>query len=189
MDRILVFASGSSDGGGSGFEHLLLSDANVVGVICNHPNGGVKRIADKWDIPFILMEEDFSPEHYQQVVSGIDFDLIVLWGWMKLVKGITHLPILNTHPGPLPEFGGKGMYGIHVHQAVLDAGLEESAITIHWADPRYDHGKTIAVIPVPILQGDTAETLQQRAKETEWEHYPKVIKEVLQNLATLKASQ
>lgn len=184
MNKILVFASGTKDSGGSGLEHLIRSGANIIGVVCNHPNGGVKRVADLHNIPFILMKEPYTPEHYQQVTSELDFDLIVLWGWLKLISGITHLPILNVHPGPLPGFGGKGMYGHHVHKAVLQAGLTESAVNFHWVDPIFDHGQIIATIPVAILPEDNAKTLEERVKATEREHYPKVIAQVLRHLKT-----
>jgi phosphoribosylglycinamide formyltransferase-1 len=87
--------------------------------------------------------------------------------------------ILNIHPGPLPRFGGQGMYGRAVHEAVLLAGVAESGATVHLVDSEYDHGKTLAFEPVPVLQGDTTDTLQKRVYEAEMRLYPRALKEFL----------
>ena len=100
-----------------------------------------------------------------------DADLVLLAGYMRLLGPATlaryHKRVLNSHPALLPKFGGKGMYGSHVHQAVLDAGETVTGVTIHYVDEQYDHGKTLAQCQVPVLPDDTLETLEERVKERE----------------------
>ena len=96
---------------------------------------------------------------------------MLLTGYMRLLGPITlaryHNRVLNSHPALLPKFGGKGMYGSHVHQAVLEAGEEVTGVTIHYVDEQYDHGEPLAQCEVPVLSGDTLETLEERVKERE----------------------
>ncbi len=110
-------------------------------------------------------------------------ELIVLSGYLRRLGPATLKAyagrILNIHPGPLPDFGGEGMYGRRVHQAVIDAGLAETAIVIHLVDGEYDHGPEIARRAAPILPGDTAEDLEARVKALE----PAFFVEILQRLA------
>ena len=96
---------------------------------------------------------------------------MLLTGYMRLLGPITlaryHNRVLNSHPALLPKFGGKGMHGSHVHQAVLEAGEEVTGVTIHYVDEQYDHGETLAQCEVPVLSRDTLETLEERVKERE----------------------
>jgi phosphoribosylglycinamide formyltransferase-1 len=87
--------------------------------------------------------------------------------------------ILNIHPGLLPAFGGAGMYGMHVHRAVLAAGVTESGCTVHLVDNLYDHGRVLAQARVPVLPGDTPETLQQRVYAQEMALFPRALEEYL----------
>lgn len=146
--KALVFASGSKDGGGSGFLHLILNVAvnnlpiEIVGVVCNHPNGGVRAIADRHNVKFYLLES-FTEKDYQAVVAESEARWFLLSGWLKFVLGLDPVRTINIHPGPLPQFGGEGMYGHHVHEAVLRAGLEYTAVTMHYVTPSgYDRGPT-----------------------------------------------
>jgi phosphoribosylglycinamide formyltransferase-1 len=98
-------------------------------------------------------------------------DLVVLAGFLRKIGPRTLEAfkgrIINTHPAPLPRFGGQGMYGEHVHQAVLDAGVPESAATVHWADAEYDTGSVIAVERVPVLAADDVPSLRARVQAVE----------------------
>ncbi len=98
-------------------------------------------------------------------------DLVLLAGYMKLLGGATLARyrgrVLNSHPALLPKFGGKGMYGSRVHQAVLDAGERVTGVTIHQVDERYDHGKTLAQCRVKVCAGDTLADLEERVKRRE----------------------
>jgi len=110
-------------------------------------------------------------------------DLVVSAGWAKLLvipdkwKG----KVINIHPSLLPKYGGKGMYGLHVHRAVLDAGEKVSGCTVHWMDDKYDHGPIIAQKEVPVLEGDTPESLQERVKAAERILYPQVLAQVVES--------
>lgn len=110
-------------------------------------------------------------------------ELILLSGYLRRLGprtlGRYAGRILNIHPGPLPEFGGEGMYGLHVHAAVLQAGAPESGICVHVVDEEYDHGPVLARRSVPVQRGDTPESLQRRVKALE----PGFFVETLQRLA------
>jgi phosphoribosylglycinamide formyltransferase-1 len=108
-------------------------------------------------------------------------DVVVLAGWLRLIdpRVLAAYPnrVVNIHPGPLPRFGGHGMYGIHVHEAVLAAGVPVSGPTVHLVDERYDEGPVLAHEVVDVLPDDTPETLQQRVLRAEHALYWKVIRE------------
>jgi len=108
-------------------------------------------------------------------------DIICLCGFLKklVVPGAWVGRILNIHPGPLPRFGGRGMYGRAVHEAVIASGVAETGPTIHIVDNEYDHGKTLAFEPVPVLPGDTPDTLQKRVYEAEMRLYPRALQDFL----------
>lgn len=122
--RILVFASGEKKGGGSGFLELVefsrteppvLDDAEIVTVISNIADGGVAQKAENVKIPFYHWAGPFTAEGYRRWVKDLYADFVMLSGWLKLVQGLDPRKTVNIHPGPLPEFGGPGMYGHFVH--------------------------------------------------------------------------
>jgi len=98
----------------------------------------------------------------------------------QLIKAYQN-KIINIHPALLPKYGGKGMYGHFVHEAVIKAEEKESGITIHFVDELYDHGKYILQVKCPVLPGDTPEILAQRIHQLEYEYFPKMIEEVIKN--------
>ncbi len=110
-------------------------------------------------------------------------DIIVLAGFLKLLPADfirnTDVPIVNIHPALLPKHGGQGMYGAHVHEAVIAEGDSHSGITIHHVNEKYDDGKIILQVSLPIAPGETPESLAQKIHELEYEHYPKVIEDLL----------
>lgn len=118
-------------------------------------------------------------------LQGHGIDLVVLAGYMK--KAGTVLlhsfagRIINIHPALLPKFGGEGMYGMRVHEAVIAAGERESGVTVHLVDNKYDHGQVLSQVKVPVLPGDTPETLQKRVLEREHEILPRTIQELAEN--------
>lgn len=183
--RILVFASGSKDGGGSGFQELVefsrtippVFDAEIVGVVSSHAEGGVWQKAKKLDISFYYWPGPFTANGYEYYVEMFKNDYVMLSGWLKLVHGLNPARTINIHPGPLPEFGGPCMYGHHVHEAVIKAfhkkEITQSAVTMHFVDEKYDHGPIIFQLPVLIRSDDTPETLAQRVNEKEraWQSY------------------
>jgi phosphoribosylglycinamide formyltransferase-1 len=179
--NLLIFASGTKTGGGSGFEKLVearnagILKANLVGVVSNHENGGVAERAKRLGVPFIHFAGPFTAEEYQRIVSESGADFVALSGWLKLVSGLDPRTTFNIHPGPLPLFGGAGMYGHHVHEAVMRAyqngEVTHSAVSMHFVTERYDEGPLFFEAGVEILPTDTASTLGQRvnAKEHEWQ--------------------
>ncbi|NWG01460.1 MAG: hypothetical protein HXY44_01230 [Syntrophaceae bacterium] len=184
--RILVFASGDAQGGGSGFQELVefsrtnppVLNAQIVGVISNHPYGGVRKRADALQIPFEYWPGPFDAEGYRSFVEKYRVDFVMCSGWLKFVRGLDPAQTVNIHPGPLPRFGGPGMYGHYVHEAVMAAfhrgEIIQSAVTMHFVDETaYDHGPIIFQMPVLIRPDDDAETLAKRVNEKEraWQSY------------------
>jgi phosphoribosylglycinamide formyltransferase-1 len=138
----------------------------------------------------IEKERFFRSDAYIPELHHYAIDLIVLAGFLwkipdPLIRAFPNR-IINIHPALLPKYGGKGMFGEHVHQAVLDTKEKESGITIHFVDEHYDNGDIIFQAKCLIHPGDTAQTLATRVHELEHAHYPRVIGEVLSNLPERK---
>jgi len=180
--KVLVFASGSKGGGGSGFANLVKKSKEndlpfeVVAVVSNHSEGGVKKRADELSVPFFHFEKPFTAERYHEIVAKHSPDVIALSGWLKLVTGLPADKTINIHPGPLPRFGGAGMYGHFVHEAVIEAfkkgEVTHSAVTMHFVTENYDEGPVFFTCAVPIFEGDTAVDLATRALEAEHKWQP-----------------
>ena len=183
--RLIVFASGTKDGGGSGSQVLDENrdvgnlEADIVAFVSNHENGGTRKRADALKVPFRYFPGPWTVEEYQKIVREYNAQWIALSGWLKPVKGLSQKRTINIHPGPLPRFGGKGMYGVHVHEAVLEAfqkgEVSHTEVTMHFVTEKYDEGPVFLRYPVAINKNDTAETLATRVNEVE---------HVLQPLAT-----
>jgi phosphoribosylglycinamide formyltransferase-1 len=125
--------------------------AEIIGVVSHIEHGGVRERADRLGIPFIYFPAPHTAERYQEIVKDADF--IALSGWMRLVAGLDPRVTFNIHPGPLPEFGGKGLYGNFVHEAVLKAYREgritSSAVSMHFVTPEFDEGPVFFRYPRP----------------------------------------
>ena len=175
--KIIVFASGGSKGGGSGFQKLVeglltgILSAKIVAVVSNHANGGVKKIADNFGIKFVHFSGPWEAGEYQQIVEKYNPDLIALSGWIKHAKGLDPKKTINIHPGPLPEFGGQGMFGHHVHEAVLKAYSQKkilfSAVTMHFVTEQYDMGPIIFSYPVHIGKDYDADKIADEVNKIE----------------------
>lgn len=177
--RILVFASGDKEGGGSGFQEMVefsrttpaVLDAEIVGVITNHPLGGVVKKAVALDIEHRYFNGPYTAENYQLFLAFFKPDYVMLSGWLKMVSGLCPKRTINIHPGPLPDFGGPGRYGHFVHEAVMKAckkgEIKQSAVTMHFVNSEYDRGPIIAQLPILIRPDETAYTLAQRVNEKE----------------------
>ncbi len=154
-------------------------------VVCNKPQAGVIAIAANEKIPVLLIEKEqfFRGDAYIPALKAVEADLIVLAGFLWKIPGsiIQAFPqqIINIHPALLPKYGGKGMYGKHVHEAVIHAGETESGITIHYVDEKYDHGDTISQVSCPVYTEDTPATLASRIHELEHAHFPQTIELLL----------
>jgi phosphoribosylglycinamide formyltransferase-1 len=190
--NILVFASGTKTGGGSGFETMVnaartrppILDAWVCAVITNHFAGGVWQKAKALGIPSEYWAGPYLAKGYQNFVKYFNADYVMLSGWLKLVAGLDPARTINIHPGPLPRFGGPKLYGHHVHEAVMAAyhqgEITHSAVTMHFVDEKYDRGPTFFALPIPIEPGDTPETLAAKVNHAEHEWQPRVLNYVVQ---------
>lgn len=180
--RLAIFASGK----GSNAEKIIqyLEDHPVIKVslvVCNRPGAGVLDIAAYHGIKTLLIDKGQfeNTNEYVQVLKNEGITHIVLAGFLwkipeNLVRAYNN-KIVNIHPALLPSYGGKGMYGGKVHQAVINAGEKKSGITIHLVDEHYDNGKTLFQATVDVLSTDNADTLAEKVHALEHEHYPKVI--------------
>lgn len=189
--RILVFASGDKIGGGSGFQEMVersrtkpaILDAEIVAVVCNYEYGGVWEKAKELNIPFIYFPGPYTAENYQKIFKESQADYVMCSGWLKKVSGLKENLTINIHPGPLPRFGGKGMYGRNVHEAVIKAyrrgEIKQSAVSIHFVSPEYDKGAGIVQIPVPIRHNDSAETLAERVLKVEHNYQSLFLNEIV----------
>ncbi len=161
------------------------SPIKVSLIVCNKPGAGVLDIAKKNNIPAILLDKEkfFRGDAYVNELKEANIDFIVLAGFLwkipaALVRAYSG-KILNIHPALLPKYGGKGMYGHFVHEAVIASGDRESGITIHVVDELYDHGHHIFQAFCPVLPGDTPDTLAARIHALEHNNYPRVIEEFI----------
>jgi phosphoribosylglycinamide formyltransferase 1 len=186
MKKIAIFASGTGTNAQRIIDHFKLSDQVQVALIfSNNPSAGVLEIAKKENIPYIIIEREkfYTSNYYQQLLKENNIQWIVLAGflWKIPVELINAFPerIINIHPALLPKFGGKGMYGSKVHEAVIRAGDKESGITIHYVDEIYDHGKIIFQAISPISSDDDAASLAKKIHQLEYQHFPRVIERLL----------
>ena len=187
MKRISIFASGE----GSNTQHLIdyfkESDAEVVLIVCNNPHANVLKRAQTNNIPSILINKKkfYGSDMLLKKLVDEKINLIVCAGFLwKVPDTILHAfpnKIINIHPALLPKFGGKGMYGLNVHKAVIDGNEKESGITIHYLNERYDEGGIILQKRCDIMKNDTPETLAQKVLLLEHEWYPKTIEQLLKS--------
>jgi phosphoribosylglycinamide formyltransferase-1 len=186
MKKIAVFASGAGSNARKIIHHFRHSETVAVSlIVCNKPGAGVLQIAEQNNIPVLLTEKEkfFPGNSYTEELRENKIDFIVLAGFLwkiplALIKAFPQ-KIINIHPALLPKYGGKGMYGMHVHQAVMDNHEKESGITVHYVDELFDHGKIIFQATCPVFEDDTAEMLAQRIHNLEYEYYPRVIEDLL----------
>lgn len=182
--KIAIFASGA----GSNAEKLIKEKQHYdIGlIVCNKPGAGVLKIAAENDIPALLIEKEkfFTGDNYLPELRQHQIDFIVLAGflWKIPVPLIQAYPkkIINIHPALLPKYGGNGMYGSKVHEAVIAAAETESGITIHYVDELYDHGEIIFQATCTVTDTDTAETLAQKIHKLEHTNYPTITANLLQ---------
>jgi formyltetrahydrofolate-dependent phosphoribosylglycinamide formyltransferase len=184
--RIAIFASGAGSNAARILDYLEgHTSIEVALVVCNKPGAGVLHVAETHRVPVLLIEKErffrgdtYLPELQQH---GIDFIVLAGFLWKVPVALIAAYPnhIINIHPALLPKYGGKGMYGMKVHEAVIAAGEKESGITIHYVNEHFDEGEHIFQAKTIIEAGDTPESLAQKIHELEHAHFPETIKELL----------
>jgi len=186
--RVAVLASG----GGTNLQALLdtcrgSAPAQVVLVISNDPGAGALERARRSGVESVVLNDPQDGAALVELLESRSIDLVVLAGYLKLVPKETVAAfegrMLNIHPALLPSFGGKGMYGHHVHEAVLASGATISGPTVHLVSAAYDKGHIVAQWPVPVAADDTPDSLAARVLEVEHELLPAVV------LAAARAGQ
>lgn len=195
--RIAIFASGAGSNAQKIIEHFADGHAHikVALVVCNKSGAGVINLAQQAGIPLMIVERTrfFSPKSYIPELQEAQIDFIVLAGFLwkipdPLIKAWPQ-KIVNIHPALLPKYGGKGMYGHFVHEAVLAAGDAESGITIHYVDELYDHGRHLFQARCPVLPGDTPETLAKRVLTLEHQHFAEVVEKAIRKSLLIDDSE
>ena len=178
--RVAVAVSGR----GSNLEALLRAlgtdaPARVVLVVSNRADAAALDRAREHGVPAEVLANPTDAAEWLELLARHRVDLLVLAGYLKLVPASVIARyrdrILNIHPALLPAFGGRGMYGHHVHEAVLASGARESGATVHLVDEVYDRGRILAQARVPVLRGDTPETLAARVLGVEHRLLPAVV--------------
>jgi len=186
MKRIVIFASGS----GTNAENLIRffqnnDNVEVIQVLTNNPYAKVLDRAMRLSISALSFNRiAFSnTNHVLDILKHQKPDLIVLAGFLwkipeSFIKAFPN-KIINIHPALLPKFGGKGMYGMHVHEAVISSKEKETGITIHYVNENYDEGATIFQAKCEVLSSDSANDVAAKIHDLEMEHFPKVVNSLL----------
>jgi formyltetrahydrofolate-dependent phosphoribosylglycinamide formyltransferase len=186
MTRVAVFASGS----GSNLQAILdqqttlgpAASAQVVLVASDHADAGALERARAAGITAVALDKAARTNGLAAILATHRIELVVLAGYMRLIPADVvaefHGRMLNVHPALLPAFGGAGMYGHRVHEAVIARGMRLTGPTVHFVDERYDEGPIIAQWPVPVLPDDTPDELAKRVLEVEHVLYPRVVEAV-----------
>ena len=184
--RVSVLASGGGSNLGALLDHAdRLGDArasDIALVVSNRAGAGALGRAESRGIPTAVIAADGDDRRLQGLLTEHRIDLIVLAGYLRLVPPAVTAAyrghIINIHPALLPAFGGPGMFGQRVHRAVLDSGVRITGATVHFVDEQYDRGRIIAQWPVPVLAGDTPESLAARVLRAEHALLPPVVEAV-----------
>ena len=187
--NIAVFASGS----GSNCENLIRHFANsnvgrVAVVICNKPDAYVLERARKLGVPSVVVtrQELQQPEVVMPLMQQYSIGFVVLAGFLPLVPDylIDAFPrrMVNIHPSLLPKFGGKGMWGHHVHEAVKAAGETETGMTVHYVTSQCDGGDIIAQFRVDLSPSDTPDDIAEKEHVLEMQHFPHVVERLIKSL-------
>lgn len=187
--RIAIFASGSGSNAQKIMEHFRHSDvAEVVLLLSNNSDAYVLQRADNFEVPTHVFDRHsfYHTDEVLAILNNLQVDLIVLAGFLWLVPQnlLQKFPnqIINIHPALLPKYGGKGMYGDKVHQAILEAKEEESGITIHFINEKFDEGEVIHQARFKIEPEDTLDIIKFKGQQLEHQHYPKIIESIIKKL-------
>ena len=185
MKKIAILASGNGTNAEAIIQHFKTGKKATIGLVgSNNPKAYVLERADKHGIAhFTFDKKEFENGSVKAFLLLKRIDLIVLAGFLlKVPENIIQAfpnAIVNIHPALLPKYGGKGMYGNRVHQAVKDAGERKSGITIHWVNEHYDEGKIIFQQEVAIDESDTTEQIAEKVHGLEHKYFPKVIETLI----------
>ncbi len=186
MKNIAIFGSGN----GSNAENIIKyfkthQNISIKLIVSEKPNAKIIDIAKKWKLDSLIIKDNFisSIDDIFKKTNYYNVDFIVLAGFLLKIpeKFINSFPqsIINIHPSLLPKFGGKGMYGLNVHKAVLDANEKKSGITIHYVNNKYDDGKIIFQAKCSVLKNDSPKLLAKRVQKLEHQFYPLIIEKII----------
>jgi phosphoribosylglycinamide formyltransferase 1 len=189
MKRLAIFASGSGTNAQAIVDYFKNKEKYVVKLILsNKSDAYVLERAKSLNIPSLVFDKDtfYNSHKILHLLEKEQIDLVILAGFLWLIPDylITNFPnkIINIHPALLPNYGGKGMYGLRVHEAVIKNHDAETGITIHFVNNEYDRGKIIFQAKCKVESNDTAETIANKVHKLEYEFYPKVIEKILQEI-------
>ena len=189
MKQIAIFSSGTGSNAKKIIEYFASPPASLLAkrgatislIVCNKPEAGVLKIAEENNIPALLIEKEkfFRGNAYTDELKTAGIDFLVLAGFLwkipvTLIKAF-HGKMINIHPALLPKYGGKGMYGNFVHEAVIANKEKESGITIHYVDEVYDHGQIILQATCLVSEDETTETLANKVQVLEHRHFPPAV--------------
>jgi phosphoribosylglycinamide formyltransferase-1 len=193
MSRIAVLASGAGSNLQAILGYLAAAESGtaVSLVASDKPQAGALAIAARAGIPAVTLRDPGDGRFILALLAEHRIELVALAGYLRRVPEIVTQQfrgrMINVHPALLPAFGGAGMYGAHVHRAVLLAGVKVSGPTVHFVDAVYDHGPIIAQWPVPVLPGDTPAVLAARVLKAEHRLYPCAVAAVASGRVSLDA--
>ena len=183
--NIAIFASGSGSNAERIVEYFSNStEINVKLFLCNNPQAGVVQRAERLNIPLVMFNrQQFKSGEVVDILKENEIDWVILAGFLWLVPQnvVEAFPnkIINIHPALLPKFGGKGMYGHFVHEAVVENKETESGITIHLVNEHYDEGAIIFQASYPVLPTDSPEDVAKKGQVLEHKHFPAVIEKAI----------
>ena len=187
MKNVAIFASGEGTNAENIFKYFQNDKRiKIKLVVTNVDTAGVIRRAEEYKKNVQIVSKTALYEYTEQLIEFLnteDIDIIVLAGFLlkipeQFVKAFPNR-IINIHPALLPKFGGKGMYGMNVHKAVIAQKETESGITVHYVNEEYDKGEIILQATCPVEEGDTPESLDRKVRALELEYFPKAIEKVI----------
>ncbi len=185
LKNIAIFASGSGSNAERIYDYFQGdSEVNISMILCNNPEAGVIARAERLNIPLVMFDRAaLKSGEVVRILQENDTDWVILAGFLWLIPKnmVEAFPnkIVNIHPALLPKFGGKGMYGHFVHEAVVANKETESGITIHFVNEHYDEGNIIFQASYPVLPTDSPEDVAKKGQVLEHEYFPKVIEELI----------
>ncbi len=186
MINIAIFASGNGSNAQAIADYLSEHSAiSIKHIFCNKPDAYVIKRAENLSIPVTVFNRTdfYDTASVEELLKKLEINWIVLAGFLWLIPGglISRFRghIINIHPALLPDFGGKGMYGHKVHEAVIASGKTESGITIHLVDEEYDHGKVLFQAKCTVESSDTPDSLAQKIHQLEHLHFPAIVEKTI----------
>lgn len=185
--NVVLFASGKGSNAAAIIEYFRnRQDVAIVAIVCNNPAAGVLELARQKQIPVLLVNRDsFASEGFLAELKHFRPDWVVLAGFLwKIPETLLRAygsKMINLHPALLPAYGGKGMYGMHVHEAVIAAGESRSGITIHYVNEHYDEGDILLQAQCPVSPNDDATSLARRIAGLEHFYLPRVLEYLIQS--------